>query len=105
MPDEHIVKPVEPLTITFREAVVLTGLSRNTLYKLVKAGEVPGAQKLGNWYRFHRALLLAWLEGSVPRRGGTSAALFDSDRRGGEGGRHGEERSLHRSSSPNPACP
>lgn len=55
--------PTASLTISFREAVVLTGLSRNTLYKLIKAGEVPGAQKLGGWYRFHRGLLLAWLEG------------------------------------------
>lgn len=97
--------PAESLTITFREAVVLTGLSRNTLYKLVKAGEVPGAQKLGNWYRFHRALLLAWLEGRVPRRGGAGTASFDSDHRGEKGGRRGEERSVHHSPSPEPTCP
>jgi len=31
---------------------------RNTLYKLAKAGAMPGGQKLGNWYRFHRELLV-----------------------------------------------
>lgn len=106
MSDERVVKSAESLTITFREAVALTGLSRNTLYKLVKAGDVPGAQKLGNWYRFHRALLVEWLEGKVPRRGSaTGAAMPGSDRRGEKGGRRGEERSLHHSPSPEPACP
>ncbi len=51
------------LTISFREAVELTGLSRNTLYRLVKANKVPGAQKLGGWIRFHVGKLHAWLEG------------------------------------------
>ena len=40
MSDDRMVKPVESLTITFREAVVLTGLSRNTLYKRVRQYDV-----------------------------------------------------------------
>ena len=51
------------LTISFREALELTGLSRNTLYRLVKANKVPGARKLGGWIRFHVGMLHAWLEG------------------------------------------
>jgi len=58
-------------------------------------------QKLGNWYRFHRALLLAWLEGRAPR-GGARAASFDSDRVDEKGGRRG---SLHLSPSSGTACP
>ena len=51
------------LTINFREALALTGLSRNTLYRLVAANKVPGAQKYGGWIRFHVGKLHAWLEG------------------------------------------
>jgi len=53
--------PTEALTISFSQALPLTGLSRNTLYSLLKAGQVPGARKLGNTWRFHRATLLGWL--------------------------------------------
>jgi len=44
-----------------RSAVPLTGLSRNTLYSLLKAGEVPGARKLGNTWRFTRTTFFDWL--------------------------------------------
>ena len=37
----------EALTLSFSQALPLTGLSRNTLYSLLKAGEVPGARTLG----------------------------------------------------------
>ena len=53
--------PTEALTLSFSQALPLTGLSRNTLYSLLKAGEVPGARKLGNTWRFNRMLLLGWL--------------------------------------------
>lgn len=53
--------PTEALTISFSQALPLTGLSRNTLYNLLKAGQVPGARKLGSTWRFHRATLLGWL--------------------------------------------
>jgi excisionase family DNA binding protein len=62
MANDQESKSPAPLTISFREALALTGLSRNTLYKLVKANKVPGAQKLGGWIRFHVGLLHEWLE-------------------------------------------
>jgi len=62
-----------PLTIAFDEALALTGVSRNTLYTLVKKGGVPGARKLGNTWRFHRETLLEWLKGApVPERSRTA---------------------------------
>lgn len=50
-----------PMTITFDEARNLSGLSRNTLYRLLRAKKVPGAQKLGGTWRFHRETLVEWL--------------------------------------------
>ena len=51
----------EALTLSFSQALPLTGLSRNTLYSLLKAGEVPGARKLGNTWRFTRTTFFDWL--------------------------------------------
>jgi excisionase family DNA binding protein len=51
----------EALTLSFSQALPLTGLSRNTLYSLLKAGEVPGARKLGNTWRFPRTTFFDWL--------------------------------------------
>lgn len=61
----RVVSRPESLTLSFSEALPLTGLSRNTLYSLLKARKVPGASKLGNTWRFHRATLLAWLAGQT----------------------------------------
>ncbi len=57
----HTPGTTEALTISFSQALPLTGLSRNTLYNLLKTGKVPGARKLGNTWRFNRATLLGWL--------------------------------------------
>ncbi|MEZ4448952.1 MAG: helix-turn-helix domain-containing protein [Nannocystaceae bacterium] len=43
------------------EALALVGVSRNTLYRLAHEGRIPGAQKLGTIWRFHRATLLDFL--------------------------------------------
>lgn len=60
-PIDHVVRPIESLTIDFQEARQLTGVSRNTLYKLVQRGLIPGAQKLGGTWRFHREKLVGFL--------------------------------------------
>lgn len=54
------------VTIPFREACAYTGLSRNTFYRLLDDGLVPGAQKLGGQWRFHREKLLRWLACEEP---------------------------------------
>jgi len=59
-PREHVTAP-RTMTIPFRTALVLTGLSRNTLYRMLRAQKVPGAQKLGGTWRFHRQTLMEWL--------------------------------------------
>jgi len=56
----------EALTLSFSEALPLTGLSRNTLYSLLRAGEVPGARKLGNTWRFTRTTFYDWLGHKIP---------------------------------------
>lgn len=53
-----------PLTIAFDEALGLIGVSRNTLYALLKKGKIPGARKLGSTWRFHREVLIEWLRGT-----------------------------------------
>jgi len=56
--------------LSFREALVLLKISRNTLYRLVHTGQIPGVRRVGRAWRFHRASLMRWL--SCP----------DSERRG-----------------------
>lgn len=51
----------ESLTVAFAEARRLAGVSRNTFYKLAQRGVIPGAQKLGGTWRFHREKLLLFL--------------------------------------------
>jgi len=58
---ERSLKSLRSAAKTMRSAVPLTGLSRNTLYSLLKAGEVPGARKLGNTWRFTRTTFFDWL--------------------------------------------
>ena len=48
-------------TLSFGEALALIGISRNTLYRLAAEGRIPGAQKLGKAWRFHRGTLLHFL--------------------------------------------
>ncbi|MCB9705526.1 MAG: helix-turn-helix domain-containing protein [Myxococcales bacterium] len=48
-------------TLSFAEALALIGISRNTLYRLAAEGRIPGAQKLGKAWRFHRGTLLHFL--------------------------------------------
>jgi len=52
--------------LSFREALAILRVSRNTLYRLVNAGEIPGARRVGRAWRFHRASLNRWLSGTGP---------------------------------------
>ncbi len=49
------------VVLNFKEALVLTRLSLNTLYKQVREKKIPGVRKLGGTWRFHRQMLLDWL--------------------------------------------
>ncbi len=59
--DQGLLVGDEPLTLSFSQTLPLTGLSRNTLYTLLNADKVPGAQKIGGAWRFNRRLMLTWL--------------------------------------------
>lgn len=57
--------------LDFDQARRLLGLARNTLYRLLRAGEVPGARRVGKLWRFHQPTLLHWIATGTgePRRG------------------------------------
>ena len=54
-------EPASQVMISFREALVIIGVSRNTLYSLLGRKVIPGVRKLGGTWRFHRQTLLDWL--------------------------------------------
>lgn len=54
------------------EAAALLRISRNTIYRLVEKGRLPG-RKVGREWRFSRQALLAWL-GEAPVRQDRPAA-------------------------------
>jgi len=63
-PTTVAVDPVEApsrVMISFKEALAMTGLSRNTLYSLIRENKIPGVRKIGGTWRFHRQMLLDWL--------------------------------------------
>ena len=46
--------------LTIEEAAKLLQISRRSLYKIVREGEIPGRKVLNKW-RFERAALKGWL--------------------------------------------
>jgi excisionase family DNA binding protein len=52
---------VDDEVLTFKEAMELLKVGRNTLLKLAQEGKIP-SQKVGNQWRFSREALLKWLE-------------------------------------------
>ena len=54
--------------ITVDELAEYLKLDRKTIYDSVKAGEMPGAQRIGRSIRIHSPTVLAWLErGWLPK--------------------------------------
>lgn len=53
----------EDRLLTLREVSRILRLSPPTLYKLLKERRLPGV-KVGNQWRFRRAEILRWLEGT-----------------------------------------
>jgi excisionase family DNA binding protein len=49
--------PVEPGTITVREASRVLGIGLNTAYELARKGELPGVIKLGGRFVVSKAAL------------------------------------------------
>lgn len=63
--------------LTVREAAPLLRLHPQTLYSLIRRGEVPAAVRLGRKVFLRRATLEAWLAGRVSSE--PSAAKEDAD--------------------------
>ncbi len=57
-------KEIKPEWITYEEAQRLVGLSRTTLWKLVRSGEIEAA-RVGRAVRISSASLTAYMKGSV----------------------------------------
>lgn len=51
-----------PFTLEPKQIIELTGYSRATVYKMLEAGEIPGAKNLRGW-RVPRDVFLAWWYG------------------------------------------
>ena len=50
--------------LTVEETAELLKVSTRTIYDLARAGELPGAKKLGNQWRVHKPTLVAsWPQG------------------------------------------
>lgn len=64
-----------PTTLTFDEALAVLRISRATLYKLLKRGELP-ARQIGRQWRFDPATLSAFLCVS----GGQGGSRFEEPR-------------------------
>ena len=62
--------PAPPITLTVDETALLLRVNRKTLYRMIAAGQLPGARRLGHTIRIHRDTVLRWLadgQGHVPR--------------------------------------
>ncbi len=54
--------PVEPGTVTVREAARVLGIGLNTAYELARKGELPGVIRLGGRFVVSKAALHRLLE-------------------------------------------
>ncbi len=66
------------MQLTVRDVASLLNVSEKTVYRWIKAREIP-AYRINEQYRFHRAELLEW---ATARRIGVSASIFDEDSKG-----------------------
>jgi excisionase family DNA binding protein len=57
---ETATKPTEEV-LTADEVAELLRVTRKTVYKAFRAGEIPGGRRLGTALRFSRSRVLQWL--------------------------------------------
>lgn len=55
------IPTLEPALIDFQQALRLLGISRNTLYRLLRRRKIPGAMKLGGTWRLNHQILLDFI--------------------------------------------
>lgn len=63
-----------PLLLTMAGLSQLLNLSRSTLYRMAKAGNLPGRVVVGSRVRYHRPTIEAWLC-SLVKGGGANDAV------------------------------
>jgi excisionase family DNA binding protein len=56
------------LLLTVADLCALLSISRSTLHRMEKAGEIPGRLKLGGQVRYHRETVEAWLRGLLDNK-------------------------------------
>lgn len=57
-----MIKATERDILTLAEAAAFLKLSKRSIYKLAKAGDIP-FKRIANKYRFERELLVRWVRG------------------------------------------
>ena len=70
LPDGRIGRTTNSITevgslrmiLTLDEVSSLLKVSKETIYKMVQKGELPGAFKIGNQWRFNKTKIDSWLE-------------------------------------------
>ena len=65
--DQQSLAPPQDDILTVDEAAAFLKISRTSLYRLIKAGEVP-CRRVGERWRFSRRILLEWVEDTAPGR-------------------------------------
>lgn len=68
-----------PTLIPLRQVATLTALSHNTLYKLLKNGQIPGARKISGAWFFDQATLHTFLRGNDPTAPASSSPSSTTD--------------------------
>ena len=58
---KHLLQEIEDKALTTEDACEFLSISRQTLYKLVKAKKIPG-RKVGDNYRFLRSDLIRYFK-------------------------------------------
>ena len=59
------MKTIEDQVLTIDELAEYLKIKKSTLYRLAQQGRVPG-RKVGRHWRFHRAVIDAWLRRQTP---------------------------------------
>lgn len=65
--------------IPLRQVATLTALSHNTLYRLLKNGQIPGARKISGAWFFDQATLHTFLRGNDPTAPASSSPSSTTD--------------------------
>ncbi len=59
--------PLEEAFLTVDELAELLRLNRKTVYEAIARGDIPGARRIGESYRIHRATVIEWFTSSQGR--------------------------------------